>query len=49
METMGQTKKRDKKSDGINPTKKKKEKVQVLLLEQEMALRREELEIRKQE
>ena len=24
METMGQTKKRDKKSDGINPTKKKR-------------------------
>ena len=55
METMGQTKKRDEKSDGVNPTKKKRKSTGDAIgylekkAEQEMALRREEMEMRKQE
>ena len=55
METMGQTKKRDEKSDGVNPTKKRRKSTGDAIgylekkAEQEMALRREEIEMRKQE
>ena len=55
METMGQTKKRDQKSDGVNPTKKRRKCTGDAIgylekkAEQEMALMREEIEMRKQE
>lgn len=57
METMGQTQKRDEKSDGVSPAKKKKEKkkyrrchwIPEKKAEQEMELRRDEIELRKQE
>ena len=55
METMGQTKKRVEKSSEVNPTKKRRKSTGDAIeflqkkAEQEMALRREEIEMRKQE
>ena len=55
METMGQTEKQDEKRDGMNPTKKKRKSTGDAIgylekkAEQEMTLRREEIETRKQE
>ena len=59
METMGQTQKRGKKSDGVSPVKKKKKEKKKNMrchwipekkkVEQEMELRRDEIELRKQE